>query len=95
MSRIHPAAFNSPLPTDLESALEEILKLRSILIREREALANIAVKGEQDRRSITGNFKAAQQEIAELREQVKELHTRIKNAGIPDPVPQPVDPLKN
>lgn len=95
MSRIHPAAFNSPLPTDLESALEEILKLRSILIREREVLANMAVKGEQDRRSIVGNYKVAQEEIAELRAQVKELHTRIKNAQIPEPEVKPADPLKN
>jgi hypothetical protein len=49
---IHPGAPNSPLPDDIDDAWDEILALRSILIREREVHVALVERYELARRSM-------------------------------------------
>lgn len=108
--RIHAGALESPLPTDLSTALEEILQLRSMLIRDREVFGNRIVRSEEDKRSLRGHIHAAneelknarelyEQEIAKLRDTVKEYHNRVKNlesfSEAVETMPKEKDPLKN
>ena len=110
MSRIHAGALESPLPTDLSTALDEILQLRSVLIRDRESFANRIIRFEEDKRSLKGHIQAAndqlkaarelyEQELAKLRDTVKEYHNRVKNlesfSEAVDAMPLEKDPLKN
>jgi hypothetical protein len=67
MSKIAPEAFDSPLPNTIEDAREEILKLRSILIREREQHVKLVERHELDGRSMRGLVKMLREELNSLR----------------------------
>jgi len=81
-----------------------------MLIRDREAFGNRIVNFERDKRSLVGHIHAAQdelknarelyeQEIAKLRDTVKEYHNRVKNlesfSEAVETMPKEKDPLKN
>lgn len=68
----------SPLPADLPTALNELQTLKGILIRERQMLVKIVEKRELDKRSLTGTIKTLNAENEELREQVRELRSRVE-----------------
>lgn len=79
-TKIHRGALSSPLPTELEPALEEILKLRSILIREREMLANIKIKAVCDTRANRGHIKDLRDQIDILKDEVERLREAAKHS---------------
>ena len=95
MSKIHRNAFAAPLPTELEPALEEILALRSILIREREMLANAKVKNECDNRANKGHIDSLRGEYNQAVKAIKDLVAALDTAldgwedqqAMPDPKP--------
>ena len=55
------------MPSNLEDAKVEILKLKEMLFRENEKTATVAEKGERTKRSLMGEIKALKKELELLK----------------------------
>lgn len=58
--KIHSGAYESPLFEDLSMANEEIIKLRTKLIRQNEEIANLRIKYKEERKSILAQLRKYQ-----------------------------------
>jgi hypothetical protein len=79
--KIHPGAKGTPLPDTIEEALEEILALRSILIREREQHVKLVMKNELDGRSMRGTIARLRADIEVLKASILALE-RCRNGQL-------------
>lgn len=61
------ARLQSPLPTDLQTALEEIQRLRNQIIQTNVKWANLAERRERDNRSSKGTINALQKKMTEAK----------------------------
>ena len=58
--KIHPGAYESPLYSDLGSANEEIIRLRSKLIRKNEEIANLRTNHAIESKSLKAQLRKFQ-----------------------------------
>lgn len=58
--KIHPGAYESPLYSDLSTANEEILRLRSKLIRQAEEIANLRENRATEHKSLKAQLRRYQ-----------------------------------
>lgn len=65
-----------PAPVaSLADAQREITRLLKQMLQTNEKYANLRVKAEQDRRSLAGQIRVKEDEIAELREVITQLRS--------------------